>query len=172
MLRRVTENLFANRLTACEENHIKLLLKKLPIFFSTPSDNGNVFLREALRYDFFNNFTLQSIEASDLDGKKMLSIDNLNAKIDLISLLKGNIHIESITADNLDACLYTNPDGSLNIQFLIDAFAPKEKRETPNLLFPLITLNNASFRYNNESNSTQLLKNFQFDANNIAVDIL
>ncbi len=127
---------------------------------------------EHVAMNFFNNFTLQSIEASDLDGKKMLSIDNLNAKIDLISLLKGNIHIESITADNLDACLYTNPDGSLNIQFLIDAFAPKEKRETPNLLFPLITLNNASFRYNNESNSTQQLKNWQFDANNIAVDSL
>ncbi|MBO5729007.1 MAG: translocation/assembly module TamB domain-containing protein [Paludibacteraceae bacterium] len=123
---------------------------------------------------FFNKFTLENVKACDLEGQKILTIDNLDTKINLFSLLKGDIHIESITADNLDASLYTLPDGSLNIQFLIDLFTPKKKRETPNLLFPLITLNNASFRYNNDSasNSNPSLKNWQFNANNIAIDSL
>ena len=133
---------------------------------------GAEFEIEHVAIKFFNKFNLYSIEVSDLNNQKILSIDNLNAEISLLSLLKGDLHIESITANDLDAYLYTNPDGSLNIQFLIDAFTPQKKRETPNLIFPLITLNNASIRYNNESISTSHLKSWQFNANNIAIDSL
>ena len=76
---------------------------------------------------FFNEISLQSIYAEDLNDKKILSIDNINAKINLLSLIKGNIHIETITADNLSANIYTDKNGTLNIQFLIDALTPKEK---------------------------------------------
>ena len=35
-------------------------------------------------------------EPRDLNNKKILSIDNIDAKINLLSLIKGNIHIETI----------------------------------------------------------------------------
>lgn len=121
---------------------------------------------------FFNNLSLQSVYAGDLANQKIASIDNIDAKINLLSLLKGDIHIENITANNLDANLYTDSAGTLNIQFLIDALTPKEKRETPNLIFPIITLNNASFRYANYAAPTKNKKEWQFDVNDIAVDSL
>ncbi|MBQ2046910.1 MAG: AsmA family protein, partial [Muribaculaceae bacterium] len=76
---------------------------------------GAEFEIEHVAIKFFNKFNLYSIEVSDLNNQKILSIDNLNAEISLLSLLKGDLHIESITANDLDAYLYTNPDGSLNI---------------------------------------------------------
>ncbi len=123
---------------------------------------------------FFNKITLQSVHISDLESKKIVAIDNVDAKINLLSLLKGDVHIESITADNIKANLYTDANGNLNIQFLIDAFMPEEKKETPNLIFPLITLNNASFKYNNYQNShaKDKTKNWQFDPNNVVIDSL
>ena len=133
---------------------------------------GAKFEIEHVSLKFFNEISLQSVYAEDLSNEKILSIDNIDAKINLLSLLKGNIHIENITANNLDANLYTDSVGTLNIQFLIDALAPKEKQQTPNLIFPLITLNNASFRYANHSAPSQNLKDWQFDVNDIAVDSL
>ena len=121
---------------------------------------------------FFNKINLQSIYAEDLSNEKILSIDNIDAKINLKSLLKGDIHIETITADNLSANLYTDSTGYLNIQFLIDAFTPQTKAKTPNLIFPLITLNNASFAYINQTAPQKQLAHWQFDANNIYVDSL
>lgn len=121
---------------------------------------------------FFNELSLQSVYAGDLANKKIASIDNVDAEINLLSLLKGDIHIENIIVNNLDANLYTDSIGTLNIQFLIDALTPKEKRETPNLIFPIITLNNASFRYTNYAAPDKNLKKWQFDINNIAVDSL
>ena len=121
---------------------------------------------------FFNKLSLQSVYIEDLSNEKILSIDNLDAKINLLSLSKGNIHVETITADNLSANLYTDSTRTLNIQFLIDAFTPKEKAKTPNLVFPLITLNNASFTYVNQSAPHNQLQHWQFDANDIYVDSL
>ena len=121
---------------------------------------------------FFNKLSLQSVYAGDLAHKKIASIDNIDAKINLLSLLKGDIHIENITANNLVANLYTDSTGILNIQFIIDALTPKEKRKTPDLIFPIITLNNASFRYTNYTAPTKNLNKWQFDVNDIAVDSL
>ncbi len=121
---------------------------------------------------FFNKLNLQSVYAGDLTNKKIASIDDIEAKINLLSLLKGDIHIDNITANNLDANLYTDSIGVLNIQFLIDALTPKEKQQTPDLIFPIITLNNASFKYTNYSIPTQNLKEWQFNVNDIAVDSL
>ena len=121
---------------------------------------------------FFNKLSLQSVNIGDLSDEKIVSIDNLDAKINLLSLAKGDVHIETITADNLSANLYTDSAGTLNIQFLIDAFAPKQKAKTPNLVFPLITLNNASFAYVNQSAPHKPLEDWQFDANDIYVDSL
>ena len=133
---------------------------------------GAKFEIEHISLKFFNKLSLQSVYAGDLSNKKIVSIDDIDAKINLLSLLKGDIHIENITVNNLDANLYTDSTGTLNIQFLIDALAPKEKQKTPNLIFPIITLNNASFRYTNYSVPTQNLKKWQFDVNDIAVDSL
>ncbi len=121
---------------------------------------------------FFNKLNLQSVYAGDLSNKKIVSIDNIDAKINILSLLKGDILIENITINNLDANLYTDSTGILNIQFIIDALTPKEKKETPNLIFPIITLNNASFKYANYTAPSQNLKKWQFDVNDIAIDSL
>ncbi len=133
---------------------------------------GAKFEIEHVSLKFFNKLSLQSIYIEDLSNEKILSIDNLDAKINLLSLAKGDIHIETITANNLSANLYSDTTGTLNIQFLIDAFTPKKKAETPNLVFPLITLNNASFAYVNQSAPDKQLKSWQFNTNDIYVDSL
>ncbi len=121
---------------------------------------------------FFNKLSLQSVSVKDLSDQKILLIDNLDAQIKLFALAKGDIHIKTITADNLSANLYTDTTGALNIQFLIDAFTPKKRVEAPNLVFPLITLNNASFAYVNQSAPSKQLTHWQFNADDVYVDSL
>ena len=135
-------------------------------------NTGAKFEIEYVSLKFFNKIKLQSVYIGDLANEKVLSIDDLYAKINLFSLLSGDIHIESLTADNLNANIYTDSTGNLNIQFLIDTFTPKQKRKTPTIIFPFITLNNASFTYVNKTKSNKQLENWQFNINDIAIDSL
>ena len=120
----------------------------------------------------FNQINIKSVEAKDLNSQIFLSIDNLGARISLRALFKGNIVIDDIIAENLSTSLYTNSDNTLNIQFLIDKLTPKQKVATPNLIFPLITLNNASFIFHDTNTKSTKVKSWQFDPTDIHIDSL
>ena len=56
MLTAFSKHLFTYRLTSCEKYHIKFFIQKLGIFLPTSTYNTNILRREALLYNFLNNF--------------------------------------------------------------------------------------------------------------------
>lgn len=69
----------------------------------------------------------------DRKGEKCLSVNTLGAGIRLWRLLKEKrIELTYAEVIGLDANIYQeSPDSALNIQFIIDAFKPKDKNKPP-----------------------------------------
>lgn len=83
----------------------------------------------------FNELRLNNVSIADPRGIRCAYIGQLGAGIDLWDLLiDGDVVITYVELVSLDAALSQNsPDAPLNIQFLIDAFKSKEKREKSNV---------------------------------------
>ena len=79
----------------------------------------------------FNEVKISGLQIYDPAGKKCISVDNLGAGISLWSLLRnGIIEISYAEIISMDAhIIQASKDGPLNIDFIIKAFAPKEKKE-------------------------------------------
>lgn len=67
-------------------------------------------------------------------GKECLYIGQLGAGIELAELLQGNLVISYTELSRVDINIYKrNPETPYNIQFIIDALKPKEKKESTNI---------------------------------------
>lgn len=79
----------------------------------------------------FNELRLNNVSISDPKGIRCAYIGQLGAGIDLWDLLvDGDVVITYVELVSLDASLrQDHPGAPLNIQFLVDAFKSKEKRE-------------------------------------------
>lgn len=81
----------------------------------------------------FNQVELYGVKVPDPDGRRCVTAEKIGAGISLWSLLrKGDIVITYAEIIGLDAEIWQPaPDRPLNIQFLIDAFKPKQKNKPP-----------------------------------------
>ncbi len=81
----------------------------------------------------FKELVLNDVGIDTPDGEKCVRIDKLGAGLDLWSLIAGRkIIITYVELIGLDASVsQAASDEPLNISFLIDAFAPKEKKKEP-----------------------------------------
>lgn len=80
---------------------------------------------------FPNDIVIDSLEIDDQEGEHMLSVDRIAAKVEWMPLLKkGELSIRNIRLFNPNIHLY-KPDttSAYNHQFLLEAFAAKEKKE-------------------------------------------
>lgn len=87
----------------------------------------------SLSVDPFNEVMLNDVRVYDLEGRKCVDIEALGAGIRLWHLLKnGKIELTYAEIIGLDARISKAlPDSPLNIQFIIDAFKPKDKNKPP-----------------------------------------
>lgn len=126
---------------------------------------------EQLSISPFNKVVLKGVEVADLNGEKLLKVDKLGVGVSLYNLitrkrlvftyaeivgLNGNIYRESL-------------DSPLNIQFIIDAFSPKDKNKPPqkfDLSIYNIVLRKSNITYDvlNEDRKENV-----FDKNHIAI---
>ena len=81
----------------------------------------------------FNEAVVYEVRLFTPDGQLCASIEKLGAGIDLWHLVsRKKVEITYAELIGLDARIWQDEkDGPLNIQFLIDAFAPKEKNKPP-----------------------------------------
>lgn len=81
----------------------------------------------------FNEVMLHDVRVFDPDGRRCLSIESLGAGIRLWHLLReGKVELNYAEIIGLDANIRQAAPGSpLNIQFLINAFKPKDRNKPP-----------------------------------------
>lgn len=93
---------------------------------------GNIEVEKFSLYPF-NEIRLKNVKLFTPDGKNCIDIANLGAGISIWKLLSnGQIEITYAELIGLDAKLWQDsPDSKLNIQFIIDALANKDKNKTP-----------------------------------------
>ena len=85
---------------------------------------------------FPNDIVIDSLEIDDQEGEHLLAVSRIAAKVEWMPLIKqGQLSIRNIRLFNPDIIIYKNETADdYNYQFLIDAFAAKEKKEKPSKL--------------------------------------
>lgn len=80
---------------------------------------------------FPSDIVIDSLEIDDQEGEHLLSVRRIAAKVEWMPLIKqGQLSIRNIRLFNPDIIIYKNKAADdYNYQFLIDAFAAKEKKE-------------------------------------------
>ena len=88
---------------------------------------------QALTIRPFNELILNGVEVHTPDGEKCLRVETLGAGINLMRLIKGEgIEFSYGEIIGLDAYITQDrQDSPFNIQFIIDAFSPKDKSKPP-----------------------------------------
>lgn len=128
-------------------------------FIGTKFSVGSVKLHHLTRID------IDSVYVEDRQRTKMLYVGSLSAHFRLFPLLHKEISVKKIVIDDIEANLYHLPDSTMNLQFLIDAFTPKEKKGVPDLDLPQIIISDADIDYSDWS------KNQEFHIRDFATDV-
>ena len=100
------------------------------------TDQANSYLRkklktkvniEKVRFDVPDWILLEGVFFADQKGDTLVSGKRLYVDIDMYSLIKGNVGINKVELEDVNANIYrTLPDTVFNFQFIVDAFASKE----------------------------------------------
>lgn len=110
----------------------------------------------------FNEVIVNDLELFTPEGEKCLFVKKIGAGISLTRLiLDKEIDISYAQVVGLDASVVQPEKGPLNIQFLIDAFAPKDKNKPPtkfNLKIRNITLRNCKISYDKGERNVEISK--------------
>ncbi|MDE6082848.1 MAG: AsmA family protein, partial [Muribaculaceae bacterium] len=124
----------------------------------------------------FNEVVLSDVSLSTPQGEECISVGRLGAGINLWTLLV-NRKIEITYAEIIELDAHINkpaPDSPLNIQFLIDAFSPKDKNKPPakfDLKIHNIVIRRSRLSYDNlyVEKSTPMGR---FDSNHVRIEKL
>ncbi len=82
---------------------------------------------------WFDRFSLQGLTVTDDRQQELLTLDKLQINYKLVSVLRGEVNLDKVTAANLNLYLHKEPRDTLNISRLINRlnriFRTKKKRE-------------------------------------------
>lgn len=99
----------------------------------------------------FNRLMLEDVCIKDLQKQTMLKAQTITAKVELKSLFKSQLTLRTISLLDADLNLYKlKKDSATNFQFVLDAFASKEKKQKSelNLRINSIILRRTNVAYN------------------------
>ena len=125
-----------------------LMIGGVALFLSTESgqqwlyDKGLQTLQETLHtrvaveririHLFKGEIELDKLQVDDRQGVQMLSVDTLQARLDLRHIFQREIGLRNIRMSNATAVLYKErPDTAANYQFVIDEMRAHKKNKTP-----------------------------------------
>ncbi|MBK5721954.1 translocation/assembly module TamB domain-containing protein [Dysgonomonas sp. Marseille-P4677] len=117
----------------------------------------------------FNTLALDSVYLYDQSNQKVLMADRISAGVDLFALMHGDIEITSAWLSDFEVRLSKDSvNAPLNIQYIIDAFKPKDNKPKSQLNIKLdaINITNGQFYFDIKD---KLAKPDQFDVNHIHV---
>lgn len=127
---------------------------------------------ESLSIQPFNTIQLNGVYLNDLEDSTVLRANKIYAEFDLIPLLNKQLVISSAKLSDFD--VYLSKDSAsapLNIQFIIDAFKPKENSNSTKLDVKINSVNIADGRFRFDVHNKPILSN-KFDPNHIDVSDL
>ena len=80
---------------------------------------------------FPNDIVIDSLAIDDQEGNRLLAVNRIAAKVEWLPLIKHRqISVRNIRLFDPDVNVYRETDeGEMNFQFLIDAFASKQRKE-------------------------------------------
>ena len=89
-----------------------------------------------IQVGLFNRIILNDVMIKDLQHKEMLKANVVSAKIELRSLLKEQLSLRTVSLLDANILLYKQrADSAANYQFVIDAFASKDKKKKNHRFF-------------------------------------
>ena len=112
---------------------------------------------EKVNIGLFNRILVNGLSVKDKEGKEILKVNRLSASFDILPLLQKKIRINTVQLFGFNFVLEKeNKDAQLNIQYILDAFASKEKKEKSalDLRVNYVLLRNGSFNYDVLSEDT------------------
>lgn len=134
----------------------KFVVDKVTEYLSKKTDSkieiGEIYIK------FFNKISLKTIYLEDQNQQKLISIDEIVAKIDIIPLLSGRVELDKVELKHPTAHIEIDSTGKTNFQFLIDAFKTEEQKSTPDITLDNIKLTNGSITFENLTPQTQKLQ--------------
>lgn len=105
---------------------------------------------DRIRFSLLGTLVIEGAKLQDGAKKEIISIGRMEAKSNILELLKGQYNIKQISISDVQAYLIEDDKG-LNIQLILDAFQSKEKKDTTsrevNIHFNSVELKNISFTY-------------------------
>ncbi len=126
----------------------KQVTRKLERYLSART-KSNVAI-DRIRFSLFGELVIEGVKLQDGTKQEIITIGRLEAKSNILDLLKGQYNIKQISISDVRAYLIEDDKG-LNIQLILDAFKSKELKDTPskevNIHFNKVALNNISFTY-------------------------
>lgn len=127
----------------------RIATEYLTEYVGTKFSIGKIEIHHITRID------IDSLYLEDRNNVKMLYVGSMSAHFRLFPLLHKEISIKKIVINDFDANIYYLPDSTLNLQYLIDVFTPKEKRGIPRLDLPEIIISDANIDYSDWRNNTE-----------------
>ncbi|MEQ1587828.1 MAG: hypothetical protein ABL895_18220, partial [Cyclobacteriaceae bacterium] len=126
----------------------KRITHKLSTYLSTKIE-AKVDIQR-ITFSILGNVAIDDLTVWDPDNNKILSAHKIEVASSIYNLVTGDYIFDQVHIEGAEAKLTQHKDG-LNIQFILDAFEPKEKRtnsSTPiTLQFKKVQLENVMFEF-------------------------
>lgn len=122
-----------------------------------------------LHFQLFNTIKLDSVYLYGQQNEKILVANSVYANIDLLDLLKGKVVINSASLTDFEVHLSKETsDSPLNIQYVIDAFKPKDDSSSPKVDVKLSSIHISGGQFFFDIKDKPIKEKY-FDANHIEV---
>jgi len=110
-------------------------------------------------FEFLKKLVLRDVYVQDLHADTLLYANDLKFDIGQVSFKTHQLYLTNIEIDRAKVHLTTyKKDSSLNLQFLVDAFASKDTSKSTgpkwDIAFGKLTLNNVDFRMQNQHDTS------------------
>lgn len=133
------------RIPFIQQKAAKVATDELSGYLGVPVKVGNI------NIEWFNRLVLDNLYLADQSGETLFEANHVAAGFEVLPLLNGKIVFSTVRLFGFNVNLRKNtPDGKLNLQFVIDAFASKDttkKKSDIDLRFNSILIRRGSFRY-------------------------
>jgi len=106
---------------------------------------------QQITFSILGNVAIEELQIWDPNNTKIFSVHHIEATSNIFDLVTGDLIVDEVLIAGVDWKLIQRKEG-LNIQFILDAFKPKEKQATTksnpvSLQFKKVTLENSAFEF-------------------------
>jgi TamB, inner membrane protein subunit of TAM complex len=118
---------------------------------------------QRIKFSLLGNATIDDLSVWDPDDTKIFSAHKIEVASSIYNLIKGDFIFDQVHIEGADVNLIQHQEG-LNIQFILDAFKPKEKQTTTpsnpiTLQFKKVRLENVRFEFTSTVSGTTVAVN-------------